>query len=68
MMKPNGTLASNQEESAKVFKDHFEKNVFNRNEASSYDDSIFDEIDPIPCDPRLGDPVTLSKFSTQSKR
>jgi hypothetical protein len=29
MMKANGTLASNQEES-KVFKDHFEKNVFNQ--------------------------------------
>jgi hypothetical protein len=49
------------------FKDHFEKNVFNRNEESSYDDTIFDEIDPIPCDPRLGDPVTLLKFNTQSK-
>jgi predicted metal-dependent hydrolase len=35
MMKPNGTLASNQEESAKVFKDRFEKNVFNRKEESS---------------------------------
>jgi hypothetical protein len=28
MMKADGTLASNQEESAKFFKDHFEKNVF----------------------------------------
>jgi hypothetical protein len=42
-----GTLARNQEESAEVFKDHFEKNVFNRTEESSYDDTIFDEIGPI---------------------
>jgi hypothetical protein len=68
MMKPNGTLASNQVESAKVFKDHFEKNAFNRNEASSYDDTIFDEIDPIPCDPRLGDPVTLSEIQYAIKK
>jgi hypothetical protein len=40
MMKADGTLASNQEESAKFFKDHFEKNVFNRNEESSYDDYL----------------------------
>jgi hypothetical protein len=30
MMKPDGTMASNQEESAKVFEDHFEKDGFNR--------------------------------------
>jgi hypothetical protein len=29
---------------------------------ASYDDTIFDEIDPIPCDPRLGDPVTSSEI------
>jgi hypothetical protein len=40
MMKADGTLASNQEEKPKFFKDHFEKNVFNRNEESSYDDTI----------------------------
>jgi hypothetical protein len=68
MMKPDGTLASNQEESAKVFKDHFEKNVFNRNEESSYDDTIFDEIDPVPCDPRLGDPVTSSEIHYAIKK
>jgi hypothetical protein len=55
MRMANGEMASNEEESAKVFKDHFEKNVFNRNEESSYDDTIFDEIDPIPCDPKLGE-------------
>jgi hypothetical protein len=66
MMKPDGTLASNQEESAKVL-NHFEKNVFNRNEESSYDDTIFDEIDPIPCDQRLGIPLLL-KSNTQSRR
>ena len=68
MMKPNVTLASNQEESAAVFKDHFEKNVFNRNEETSYDDTIFDEIDPIPCDPRLGDPVTASEIQYAIKK
>jgi hypothetical protein len=50
------------------FKDHFEKNVFNRNEESSYDDTIFDEIDPIPCDQRLGDPVTASEIQHAIKR
>jgi hypothetical protein len=48
MKKADGSLASNDEESAQVFKDHFEKNVFNLNEESSYEDSIFNEIDPIP--------------------
>jgi hypothetical protein len=40
------------------FKDHFEKNAFNRNEESSYDDTIFNEIDPIPCDPNIGEVPT----------
>jgi hypothetical protein len=48
-------LTSNQEEVPKS-KDHFERTYSIRNEESSYDDTIFDEIDPIPCDPRLGDP------------
>jgi hypothetical protein len=30
MMKPDGNLARNEEESAQVFRDHFEQNVFNR--------------------------------------
>jgi hypothetical protein len=54
MMKPNGTLTRNQEESAKVFKDHcFRKE---RIQATSIEvrslamDTIFDEIDPIPYD------------------
>jgi hypothetical protein len=40
------------------------KSVINRNEESSYpyDDTIFDGIDPIPCDPRIGDPVTSSEI------
>jgi hypothetical protein len=69
MVKPNETLAINQEESAKVFKDHFAKTVsFNRNEESSYDDASFDEIDPIACDPRLGDPVTLSEIQYAAQK
>jgi hypothetical protein len=58
MSKPDGTLAINQEESVKVFKYHFEKNVFNRNEETSYDDTIFNEINPILCDPNLGEVPT----------
>ena len=68
MKKPDGSLARNAEESAKVFKDHFEKNVFNRNEESSYEDSIFDEIDPIPCDPKLGEIVTSSEIQRAIKK
>jgi hypothetical protein len=40
MKKTNGSLASNS----------FQE--FNRNEESSYEDSIFNEIDPIPCEPK----------------
>jgi hypothetical protein len=68
MKKPDGSLARTEEESAKVFKDHFEKNVFNRNEESSYEDSIFDEIDPIPCDPKLGEIVTSSEIQSAIKK
>jgi hypothetical protein len=42
MMKPNGTLANNQEESA--VKDHL-KDVFNEMRSLNYDDISFDEID-----------------------
>jgi hypothetical protein len=68
MRKPDGLLARNQEESAKVFEDHFEKKVFNRNEVSSYDDTIFNKIDSIPCDPNLGEVPTspeIQKMKTE---
>jgi hypothetical protein len=58
-------LSTNAEESAKVLKDHFEKNVFNRNEESSFDARIFN--DPIQCDPKLGEAVT-PRFNVQSKK
>jgi hypothetical protein len=42
--------------------------VFNRTEESSYEETIFDEIDPIRCDPRLGDPVTSSEIRHAIKK
>jgi hypothetical protein len=37
-------------------------NMFNRNEESSYDDTIFDKIDPITCDPKLGEDMNSSEI------
>jgi hypothetical protein len=54
MRKADGTLARNEEESAKVFRKHFEENVFNRNEQSSYDPTVLDEIDQVPINNHLG--------------
>jgi hypothetical protein len=71
MMKSNGTLASNQEESAKVLKVHFEKNVFNRNEESSYSTMTLSSTKStrfLPCDPGFGDPVTLSEIQYAIKK
>jgi hypothetical protein len=69
MKKPDGSLASNAEESAKVFKDNLEQKVFNRNKESIYDDSIFNEIDPVPCDPKLGgETVTSSEIQRAIKK
>jgi hypothetical protein len=45
----------------------FRKNVFNRNEESSYDDTIFDEIDLIPCDQDL-ESVTPSEIQHAIKK
>jgi hypothetical protein len=62
MRKPDGTLAKNEQENAQVFLSHFEK-VANLREESSFDPTIFQEIDQLPTVNELDLPPTRKELS-----
>jgi len=61
MKTPEGITAKTPEENAKIFAEHFEKNVFSR--LSNYDKTIIDELPRTPTNHNLGKPPTFEEFS-----
>ena len=70
MNKATGKKARNSKENARIFAEHFEKNVFNRTVDSAYDPNILNEIDDIPTINSLAKPPSpeeIAKAITKMK-
>jgi hypothetical protein len=65
MRREDGTQAATVAESAKIFAEHFKKNVFSR--ISSYDESVLQDIPRVQTNLTISGPPTMDEFKKAIK-